>query len=71
MQKSVDAEIKRTIGRPFENFDKFKDDVFIQPTFNAVKKDRPVKITIVARALEQAIDKNKYQMQIRKIYWIW
>ena len=36
--------------------------MFIQPTVITVKKDRSVKIALDARALNQAIDKDKYQM---------
>ena len=39
-----------------------KDDPFIQPTVITVKKDRSVKIALDARALNQAIYKDKYQM---------
>ena len=39
-----------------------KDDVFIQPTVITVKKDRSVKIALDARALNHAIDRDKYQM---------
>ena len=37
-------------------------DVFIQPTVITVKKDRSVKIALDARAFNQAIEKDKYQM---------
>ena len=36
--------------------------MFIQPTVITVKKDRSVKIALDARALNQAIVKDKYQM---------
>ena len=39
-----------------------KDDVFIPPTVVTVKKDSSVKIALDARALNQAVDKVKYQM---------
>ena len=39
-----------------------KDDVFIQPTAITAKKDRSVKIALDARALNQVIEKDKYQM---------
>ena len=45
-----------------EKIDEIKDNVFIQPTVITVKKDRSVKIALDARALNQAIDKDKYQM---------
>ena len=34
----------------------------MQPTVITVKKDRSVKIALDARALNHAIDKDKYQM---------
>ena len=63
LQKAVDEEISRLLkeGR-IEKIDEIKDDVFIQPTFITVKKDRSVKIALDARALNKAIDKDKYQM---------
>ena len=39
-----------------------KDDVFISPTVITVKKDRSVKRALNARALNQATEKDKYQM---------
>ena len=63
MQKAVDSEIKRLLKEGhIERVDEIKDDVFIQPTVITVKKDRSVKIALDARALNKAIDKDKYQM---------
>ena len=63
MQKAVDAEIKRLLkDGHIEKVDEIKDDVFIQLTVITVKKDRSVKIALDARALNKAIDNNKYQM---------
>ena len=63
MQKAVDSEIKRLLKEGhIERVDEIKDDVFIQPTVMTVKKDRSVKIALDARALNKAIDKDKYQM---------
>ena len=45
-----------------EQINEITDDVFIQPTVMTVKKDRSVKIALDARALNQAIEKDKYQM---------
>ena len=63
LQNAVDAEIKRLLkdGQK-EKIKEIKDDVFIQPTVITVKKDRSVKIALDARALNQAIDKDKYEM---------
>ena len=45
-----------------KKINEIKDDVFIQPTIITVKNDRSVEIALDARALNQAIDKDKYQM---------
>ena len=45
-----------------EKINEIKDDVFIQPTVITVKKDRSVKIALDAGALNQEIEKDKYQM---------
>ena len=63
LQNAVDAEIKRLLKEGhIEKINEIKDDLFIQPTVITVKKDRSVKIALDARALNQAIDKDKYQM---------
>ena len=63
LQNAVDAEIKRLLkDGHMEKMNEIRDDVFIQPTVITVKKDRSVKIALDARALNQAIDKDKYQM---------
>ena len=63
LQNALDAEIKRLLkDGHIEKIHENKDDVFIQPTVITVKKDRSVKIALDARALNQAIDKDKYQM---------
>ena len=63
LQKAVDEEIGRLLKEGhFEKINEIKDDVFIQPTVITVKKDRSVKIALDARALNRAIDKDKYQM---------
>ena len=46
----------------YKKINEIKDDVFIQPTVITVNKDRSVKIALDARALIQAIDKDKCQM---------
>ena len=59
----MDAEINRLLKKGhIEKINEIKDDVFIRPTVITVKKDRSVKIAVDARALNQAIDKDKYQM---------
>ena len=63
MQKTVDEETKRLLKEGhIKKVDEIKDDVFIQPTVITVKKDRSVKIALDVRALNHAIDKDKYQM---------
>ena len=63
LQKTVAAENKRLLGKiHIEKIDKVSNNVFIQPTVITVKKDRSVKIALDARALNRAIDKDKYQM---------
>ena len=63
MQKTVDSEIKRLLKEGhIERVDEIKNDVFIQPTVITLKKDRSVKIALNARALNKAIDKDKFQM---------
>ena len=63
LQKAVDDEIKRLLKEGhIEKIDEIKDNVFIQPTVITVKKDRSVKKALDARALNKAIDKDKYQM---------
>ena len=52
----------RFLNGHIENINEIKDNVFIQPTVITVKKDRSVKIALDLRALNQAIDKDKYQM---------
>ena len=39
-----------------------KDDVFIQPTVVTVKKNRSVEKALDARALNQELEKDEYQM---------
>ena len=63
LQAQVDKEIKRLLEqRHFEKVDVIKDNVFIQPTVSTVKKDKSVKVALDARALNNAIIKDKYQM---------
>ena len=56
-------EIKRLLKEGhIEKIDEIKDDVFIQSTVITVKNDCSVKNALDARALNQAIDKDEYQM---------
>ena len=63
LQNQVDAEIKKLLKEGhIEKVDKIQDDVFIQMTVITVKKDKSVNIALDARALNQSIAKDKYQM---------
>ena len=45
-----------------ERVEKIQDDAFIKPTVITVKKDKSVKIAVDARAIDESIAKDKYQM---------
>ena len=63
LQDQVDKEIEKLLkDGHIEKVDKIQDDVFIQPTVITVKKDKSVKIALDARALNESIAKDKYQM---------
>ena len=63
LQYQVDKEIKHLLEHGhIEKVDTIKDDVFIQPVVITVKKDRSVKIVLDARALNNSMAKDKYQM---------
>ena len=63
LQNQVDKEIDKLLKEGhIEKVDKIQDDVFIQPTVITVKKDKSVKDAFDARALNQSIAKDKYQM---------
>ena len=63
LQEQVDKEIEKLLKNGhIEKLYKIQDDVFIQPTVITVKKDKSVKIALDARALNESIAKDKYQM---------
>ena len=63
LQDQVDAEIQKLLkDGNIENAEKIQDDVFIQPTVITVKKHKSVKIALDARALNESIAKDMYQM---------
>ena len=65
MQDQVDKEIEQLLEQGhIEKVDTIKDDVFLQPVVMTVKKDRSVKIALDARALNNSIARDKYQMPI-------
>ena len=63
LQYQVDKETEKLLkDGHIEKLDKIQDDVFIQPIVITVKKDQSVKIALDARALNESIAKDKYQM---------
>ena len=63
LQNQVNKEIDKLLKEGhIEKVDKIQDDVFIQPTVITVEKDKSVKIALDARALNQSLAKDKYQM---------
>ena len=63
LQDQVDSKITILLDQGhIEKVDTIKDDVFIQPVVITIKKDRSVKIALDARALNDSIAKDKYQM---------
>ena len=65
-RKAVNEEISRVLKEGHnEKINEMKDDVFIRPTEITVKKDRPVKIALDARTLNQPIEKDKVQLSTK------
>ena len=63
LQEQDDKEVEELLkDGHIEEIDKIQDDVFIQPTVIAVKKDKLVKIALDARARNESIAKDKYPM---------
>ena len=63
LQEQVDKEIQNLLEQGhIQKVNNIKDDVFIQPVVITVKKDRSVKLALDARALNNSIAKDKYQM---------
>ena len=63
LQNQVDNEIEKLLKEGhIEKVDKIQNDVFIQPTVITVKQDKSVKNALDAKALNQSIAKDKYQM---------
>ena len=63
LQEAVQKEIERLLeeGR-IENVNEVTDKQFIQPVVITVKEDKSVKIALDARAINNEIVKDKYQM---------
>ena len=63
LQDTVKKEIDELIKNGhIEKVSEIKDDVFIQPTVITVKRDKSIKIALDARAMNNEIKKDKYQM---------
>ena len=63
LQNQVDEETNKLLKEGhIEKGDKIQDDMFIQPTVITVKNDKSVKIALDARALNESIAKDKYQL---------
>ena len=59
----MEAEIEKLLAEGhIRKVGKINDEVFIQPVVITVKKDKSVKIALDARSLNDAIQKDKYQM---------
>ena len=60
----VDKEIKHLLDTgQIIKLDKCSDDVFISPIVITVKHDKSIKLALDSQLLNDAINKNKYQMQ--------
>ena len=63
LQEQVNKESEKLLKEGhIEKVDKIQDNVYFQPTVITVRKDKSVKIALDARALNQSIAKDKYQM---------
>ena len=62
--EKVENELKKLIDdKPIIKLKKCSDELFISPVVITVKKDKSVKIALDSKKLNDAIHKNKYQMQ--------
>ena len=60
----VDKEIQHLLNtKQIVKLDKCSDQVFISPVVITVKHDQSIKLALDSKLLNDAIDKNKYQMQ--------
>ena len=58
LQTSVEKQLQQVIeNRYFEKINKVKNDVFIQPTVITVKRDKPIKLALDSRAMNENIKK--------------
>ena len=64
LTEKVDKEIKHLLDtNQIVKLDKCSDDVFISPIVITVKHDKSIKLALDSQLLNDAINKNKYQMQ--------
>ena len=62
--EKVENELKKLIDdKQIIKLEKCSDELFISPVVITVKKDQSVKIALDSKKLNDAIQKNKYQMQ--------
>ena len=62
--EKVENELKKLIDdKQIIKLEKCSDELFISPVVITVKKDKSVKIALDSKKLNDAIHKNKYQMQ--------
>ena len=62
--EKVENELKKLIDdKQIIRLEKCSDELFISPVVITVKKDKSVKIALDSKKLNDAIHKNKYQMQ--------
>ena len=64
LTEKVDKEIQHLLGtNQIIKLEKCSDQVFISPVVITVKHDQSIKLALDSKLLNDAIDKNKYQMQ--------
>ena len=63
LQKAVEQEIDKLLADGhIQRVERINDEIFIQPVVITVKRDKSSKIALDARSLNNAIQKQKYQM---------
>ena len=64
LTEKVDKEIQQLLNtNQIIKLEKCSDQVFISPVVLTVKHDQSIKLALDSKLLNDAIDKNKYQMQ--------
>ena len=65
LREAVEEEIDKLLTEGYSRrVEKMIDEVFIQPVVVTVKKEKNVKLALDSRCLNNAIQKEKYQMPI-------